>query len=60
MVDAAIGPVTAKGSGEQSLARRLCPRLEEDWLLIADRNLYSWEDWGAAADTGLRFSPSAP
>ena len=52
MVDAAIGPVTAKGSGEQSLARQLYPRLEEDWLLIADRNFYSWEDWCAAADTG--------
>ena len=52
MVDAAIGPVRSKGSGEQSLARRLYPRLEEDWLLIADRNFYSWDDWGAAADTG--------
>ena len=41
-----------KGSGEQSLARTLYPRLEEDWLLIADRNFYSWEDWCAAADTG--------
>jgi hypothetical protein len=36
-VAAAIGPVTSKGSGEQSLARTLYPRLEEDWLLIADR-----------------------
>jgi hypothetical protein len=34
-----IGPAAAgKGSGEQSLARGLYPRLEEDWLLIADRN----------------------
>ena len=41
-----------KGSGEQSLARTLYPRLEEDWLLIADRNFYNWEDWCAAADTG--------
>ena len=49
---AAIGPATAKGSGEQSLARRLYPRLEEDWLLIADRNFYNWQDWGAAAGTG--------
>src|SRR5215470_12831884 len=51
-VAAAIGPVTSKGSGEQSLARALYPRLEEDWLLIADRNFYGWEDWCAAADTG--------
>ena len=50
---AAIGPAGAgKGTGEQSLARRLYPRLEEDWLLIADRNFYNWQDWCAAADTG--------
>ena len=49
---AAIGPCTSKGSGEQSLARELYPRLEEDWLLIADRNFYNWADWCAAADTG--------
>src|SRR5260370_12902656 len=48
---AAIGPVTSKGSGEQSLARRVYPRLEEDWLLIADRNFYNWADWCTAADT---------
>ena len=49
---AAIGPAEGRGSGEQSLARGLYPRLEEDWLLIADRNFYNWADWGAAADTG--------
>ena len=26
--------------------------LEEDWLLIADRNFYGWTDWCAAAGTG--------
>jgi hypothetical protein len=31
VVDAAIGPVTSKGSGEQSLARTLYPHLQEDW-----------------------------
>jgi hypothetical protein len=51
-VAAAIGPVASKGSGEQSLARRLYPRLEGDWLLIADRNFYNWAGWSAAADTG--------
>jgi Insertion element 4 transposase N-terminal len=51
-VAAAIGPVTSKGSGEQSLARGLYRRLEEDWLLIADRNFYNWAGWCAAADTG--------
>jgi hypothetical protein len=49
---AAIGPCVSKGSGEQSLARELYPRLEEDWLLIADRNFCNWEDWCTAADTG--------
>ena len=50
---AAIGLSRAgKGSGEQSLARGLYPRLEEDWLLIADRNFYDWQDWYAAAGTG--------
>ena len=47
-----IGPCTSKGSGEQSLARTLYPQLEEDWLLIADRNFYNWQDWCTAADTG--------
>ena len=27
-------------------------RLEQDWLLIADRNFYNWDDWCAVADTG--------
>jgi Insertion element 4 transposase N-terminal len=49
---AAIGPCTSKGSGEQSLARTLYPQLEQDWLLIADRNFYNWQDWCTAADTG--------
>jgi hypothetical protein len=52
MVDAAIGGVAGKGTGEQSLARPMLRRLEEDWLLIADRNFYSWEDWCLAAGTG--------
>jgi hypothetical protein len=46
------GSAAGKGSGEQSLARQLFPRLEEDWLLIADRNFYIWKDWRMAADTG--------
>ena len=52
VVDAEIGGVAGKGAGEQALARKLCRRLEEDWLLIADRNFYNWADWCAAADTG--------
>jgi hypothetical protein len=44
--------VTGKGAGEQSLARKLYARLDEDWLLIADRNFFNWADWCAAADSG--------
>jgi hypothetical protein len=51
-VAAQMGPVGGKGSSEQALARRLFPRLEEDWLLIADRGFYNWPDWQAAAATG--------
>jgi hypothetical protein len=51
-IGAAIGPISGKGSGEQSLARELYPRLEEDHLLLADRNFYSFTDWCQAADTG--------
>jgi len=50
---AAVGPAAGgKGSGEQALARLLYPDLEEDWLLVADRNFYSFRDWCAAADAG--------
>jgi hypothetical protein len=52
VVDAEIGPIAGKGSGEQALARKLWPRLAEGWLLIADRNFYSFADWKAAAATG--------
>ena len=51
-VAAQMGPVGGKGSSEQALARRLLSRLEEDWLLIADRGFYNWPDWQAAAATG--------
>jgi Insertion element 4 transposase N-terminal/Transposase DDE domain len=52
VVDAGIGGVAGKGSGEQSLARGLYGRLEPEWLLIADRNFYGWQDWCAAAASG--------
>src|SRR6516165_2984483 len=51
-VAAQMGPVGGKGASEQALARRTFGRLEEDWLLIADRGFYNWPDWCAAADTG--------
>ncbi len=53
VADAAIGAVAGKGAGEQSLARELYPRLEEDWLLIADRHFYNWADWWVKADLPL-------
>jgi hypothetical protein len=55
MVDAEIGATCGKGSGEQSLARRLYPRLEPDWLLIADRNFYNFADWTAAVASGAQL-----
>jgi len=44
--------VAGKGAGEQALARPLYRQLEQDWLVIADRNFYNWDDWAAAAGTG--------
>lgn len=55
MVAAEMGPVRGKGTGEQSLARRLYPGLDPDWLLIADRNFYRFDDWQAAAATGAEL-----
>src|SRR5215472_3396400 len=49
---AAVGPYALKAGGERALARRLYPGLEEDWLVIADRGFYDWQDWCTAADTG--------
>jgi hypothetical protein len=52
VVGVETGPVAGKGSGEQSLARGLYGRLEPEWLLIADRNFYNWQDWCAASASG--------
>ncbi|MDN5772111.1 MAG: IS4 family transposase [Microlunatus sp.] len=52
VTDAAVGPISGKGTGEQALARVLYPRLEQDWLLIADRNFYNWVDWNRAQASG--------
>jgi Insertion element 4 transposase N-terminal len=46
------GSAAGKGSGEQSLARTLYPQLDQDWLVLADRNFYIFKDWCTAADTG--------
>ena len=55
VVDAAMGGVAGKGAGEQALARKLYRRLDEDWLLIADRNFFNWADWCTAADSGAQL-----
>jgi hypothetical protein len=55
-VAAVTGPVAGgKGSGEQALARKLYPGLEEGWLLLADRNFYGFQDWCTAADAGAEL-----
>ena len=52
-VAAAVGQVAGgKAASEQALAGRLWPRLEEGWLLLADRNFFGWDAWCAAAGTG--------
>ena len=51
-VAAQMGPVGGKGACEQALGRRMFGRLEEGWLLLADRGFYNWPDWQAAAATG--------
>ncbi len=52
--------VGAYAVGEKTLARRLYPRLREDELLMADRNFYSFTDWGLAAATGADLLWRAP
>jgi hypothetical protein len=52
---AAIGPVAGKSSGEQSQAADLWNALEEDMMVLADRNFYSFPLWCAAADTGAQL-----
>src|SRR5258708_7363593 len=55
VVATALGAVSAEGSAEKSMSRKLYRRLEEDWLLIADRNFFNWADWCAAADSGAQL-----
>jgi transposase IS4-like protein/DDE family transposase len=52
--------VDAYGVGEKTLANRLYPRLQEDEILIADRNFYSFAAWGVAASTGAQLLWRAP
>lgn len=51
-LDAEIGPITGKGTGERSAAHTLLRRLEPDMLLLADAGFYSFDLWCKAIDTG--------
>jgi hypothetical protein len=55
VVDAEIGPIVGQGGGEQTRARPLYQRLEDDWLLIADRNFYCYSGWRDACATGAQL-----
>lgn len=46
--------------GEQTLARRLYPRLRRDELLTADRGFYSFDAWSVAVGTGAALLWRAP
>ncbi|WP_116205484.1 IS4 family transposase [Amycolatopsis circi] len=52
--------VGAYGTGEQTLAQGLYPRLLGDELLTADRNFYSWDAWDTASRTGAALLWRAP
>jgi len=52
VLDAVMGPVRGKGTGEQALAGQLLGSLRKGMLLLADRNFYSYALWNAAAGTG--------
>lgn len=52
--------VDAYGVGEKTLANRLYPRLNDDEILSADRNFYSFAAWGLAASTGAQLLWRAP
>ena len=52
VLDAVMGPVRGKGTGEQALAGRLLGSLHPGLLLLADRNFYSYALWQASAVTG--------
>lgn len=56
-VDAEVAPI---GVGEKTVAGPLLERLEQDWLLTADRGFYGFGAWCAAADTGAQLLWRAP
>ena len=49
---AAIGPSCPRAAASSPWPASCTRELQPDWLLIADRNFYNWQDWCTAADTG--------
>ena len=52
LLDAAMGPLRGKGTGEQALAGQLTASLRPGMLLLADRNFYSYQLMGAVRAAG--------
>jgi Insertion element 4 transposase N-terminal len=52
--------VDSAAVGESTMAQRLYPRLRSNEMLTADRNLYSFTAWAAAAGTGAALLWRAP
>ena len=48
----AVWRARAPGSSRWPAALR---RLDDGWLLIADRNFFNWADWCSAADSGAQL-----
>ena len=57
-IAAQMGPVGGRGASEQALARRMFGRLEQDWLLSADRGFYNWPDWPGLTARGGKKRPA--
>jgi hypothetical protein len=55
LLDAAMGPLRGKGTGERELARTLLGSLRAGMLLLADRGFYSYDLWRAAGGTGAHL-----
>lgn len=52
--------IGAYSVGEKTLARRLYAQLQPGEILTADRNFYSFTDWGLAVETGAQLLWRAP
>jgi hypothetical protein len=52
LLDAAMGPLRGKGTGEQALAGQLTASLHPGMLLLADRNFYSYRLLGTVRAAG--------